>query len=67
MVFSGSNVYCIFQTILTRKNSITGIQYRDDPAIFGWELINEPRCLTDASGDTLQVSCKLLILLISEC
>ncbi|XP_023534209.1 mannan endo-1,4-beta-mannosidase 2-like [Cucurbita pepo subsp. pepo] len=42
------------KTILTRKNSITGIQYRDDPTIFGWELMNEPRCMTDASGDTLQ-------------
>lgn len=59
---SGSNVLYVLQTILTRKNSITGIQYRDDPTIFGWELMNEPRCMTDASGDTLQVSCKVLIL-----
>ncbi|PWA34023.1 Glycoside hydrolase, catalytic domain-containing protein [Artemisia annua] len=42
------------KTVLTRKNTITGIQYRDDPVIFGWELINEPRCITDRSGDTLQ-------------
>ncbi|KAL8228530.1 hypothetical protein R6Q57_016116 [Mikania cordata] len=42
------------KTILTRKNTITGLQYRDDPTIFGWELINEPRCITDPSGDTLQ-------------
>ncbi|CAK9314764.1 unnamed protein product [Citrullus colocynthis] len=42
------------KTVLTRKNSLTGIEYRDDPTIFGWELINEPRCMTDASGDTLQ-------------
>lgn len=40
--------------VLTRKNTITGIEYRDDPTIFGWELINEPRCMTDPSGDTLQ-------------
>jgi mannan endo-1,4-beta-mannosidase len=38
------------------KNTITGIEYRHDPIIFGWELINEPRCATDPSGDTLQVS-----------
>ncbi|WJX44875.1 Mannan endo-1,4-beta-mannosidase 2 [Trifolium repens] len=42
------------KTILTRKNTITGIEYRHDPIIFGWELINEPRCATDPSGDTLQ-------------
>lgn len=42
------------KTILTRKNTITGLEYRDDPTIFGWELINEPRCITDPSGDTLQ-------------
>jgi len=41
---------------LTRKNTFTGIEYRNDPTIFGWELINEPRCMTDRSGDTLQVS-----------
>jgi mannan endo-1,4-beta-mannosidase len=42
------------KTVLTRKNTITGLEYRDDPTIFGWELINEPRCITDPSGDTLQ-------------
>ncbi|KAL6329915.1 hypothetical protein AAG906_039830 [Vitis piasezkii] len=42
------------KAVLTRKNSITGIEYRNDPTIFGWELINEPRCMSDASGDTLQ-------------
>ncbi|CAL5403667.1 unnamed protein product [Camellia sinensis] len=42
------------KTLLTRKNTITGIQYRNDPTIFAWELINEPRCMTDRSGDTLQ-------------
>ncbi|KAA8526376.1 hypothetical protein F0562_008421 [Nyssa sinensis] len=42
------------KTLLTRKNTITGIEYRNDPIIFAWELINEPRCMTDRSGDTLQ-------------
>ncbi|TYI46013.1 hypothetical protein E1A91_D13G076900v1 [Gossypium mustelinum] len=44
----------VFQTVLTRKNTITGIEYRNDPTIFAWELINEPRCMSDPSGDTLQ-------------
>ncbi|CAL8463194.1 g2728 [Coccomyxa elongata] len=30
--------------ILTRKNTITGVTYRDDPTIFALELANEPRC-----------------------
>ncbi|KAK9664209.1 hypothetical protein RND81_14G026100 [Saponaria officinalis] len=42
------------KTVLTRKNTITGIEYRDDPIILAWELINEPRCTSDPSGDTLQ-------------
>ena len=29
--------------VLHRVNSYTGVQYRDDPTILGWELANEPR------------------------
>lgn len=28
--------------VLTRKNSVTNIVYKDDPAILGWDLMNEP-------------------------
>jgi len=35
--------------LLTRTNSITGVEYRNDPTIFGWEIVNEPRCETDGS------------------
>eukprot|EP00959_Pyramimonas_sp_CCMP1952_P323481 6769387-Pyramimonas_sp.AAC.2 len=41
-------------TILNRKNVFNGRTYKDDPAIFGWELINEPRNYADSSGRTLQ-------------
>lgn len=43
------------KTIVTRRNSLTGIEYRDDPAIFGWELINEPHVPGDDSGTILTV------------
>jgi mannan endo-1,4-beta-mannosidase len=34
------------EKIATRRNSVNGILYRDDPTIFGYELINEAKCLT---------------------
>ncbi|KAM1513054.1 hypothetical protein COP2_025266 [Malus domestica] len=42
------------QTLLTRKNSITKVAYKNDPTIFAWELMNEPRCQSDVSGSILQ-------------
>jgi mannan endo-1,4-beta-mannosidase len=32
--------------LVTRINSVDGVAYRDDPAIFAWELANEPRTMT---------------------
>eukprot|EP00887_Chlorella_sp_A99_P008258 scaffold12.g8258.t1 len=32
------------RVLLERRNAITGRRYRDDPAILGFNLINEPRC-----------------------
>ena len=32
--------------LATRRNSVTGILYRDDPRIFGWELMNEAQAIT---------------------
>ncbi|CAI5989594.1 unnamed protein product [Closterium sp. NIES-65] len=42
------------KAVLTRRNKLTGQLYRDDPTIFGWELMNEPRVYADPSGDVLQ-------------
>src|SRR5258707_9579402 len=34
------------EKIATRRNSVTGVMYRDDGTIFGYELMNEAQCLT---------------------
>jgi mannan endo-1,4-beta-mannosidase len=34
------------EKLATRRNTITGVNYRDDPAIFGWELMNEAQAIT---------------------
>ena len=34
------------EKLATRRNTITGVMYRDDPAIFGWELMNEAQAIT---------------------
>ena len=33
--------------VVNRRNFYTGVRYRDDPAIFGWNLMNEPRSAYD--------------------
>jgi mannan endo-1,4-beta-mannosidase len=43
------------KAILTRRNSYSRIRYSDEPAIFAWELMNEPRCVSNSSGPYLQV------------
>ena len=38
--------------VVTRKNSLTGQPYRDDPTIMAWELGNEPRCKNGTAFDS---------------
>jgi mannan endo-1,4-beta-mannosidase len=42
------------EKIATRRNSITGIAYHDDPTIFGYELMNEAQCITGRWGERRQ-------------
>ncbi len=35
------------RAIVGRTNSITGKPYKEDPAIFSWQIGNEPRCFSD--------------------
>jgi mannan endo-1,4-beta-mannosidase len=34
------------EKLATRRNTITGVLYRDEPTIFGWELMNEAQVIT---------------------
>src|SRR5687768_2306350 len=34
------------EKLATRRNTVTGTYYRDDPTIFAWELMNEAQVLT---------------------
>nr|GMD11353.1 mannan endo-1,4-beta-mannosidase 6-like [Ipomoea batatas] len=42
------------KAVVTRKNSLSRIRYSDEPAIFAWELINEPRCTSSSCASDLQ-------------
>lgn len=40
--------------LVTRVNSLDGVPYAEDPAIFAWELANEPRTVISESFDRVQ-------------
>ena len=45
------------KAVLSRKNTITGLTYGQDPTIFAWNLINEGRCDTEnCTAADIQVS-----------
>ncbi len=44
------------EMIITRRNTINGLTYRDDPTILGWELANEPRS-SDRTGKLVNSWC----------
>uniref|UniRef100_A0A0D9XNF9 mannan endo-1,4-beta-mannosidase n=1 Tax=Leersia perrieri TaxID=77586 RepID=A0A0D9XNF9_9ORYZ len=54
------------EAVVTRINTITNEAYKDDPTILAWELINEPHCPSDPSGDTLQILNPLFFAWIEE-
>jgi len=44
------------QVLTSRVNTINGCKYSEDPTIFAWDLINEPRCNSDCPAGTISVS-----------
>jgi mannan endo-1,4-beta-mannosidase len=36
------------QTVVTRRNTINGRLYNEDPTVMGWDVMNEPRCQDQA-------------------
>ncbi|MCD8313701.1 MAG: beta-galactosidase [Bacteroidales bacterium] len=34
------------RTVVSRVNTVSGLAYKDDPAIFSWQICNEPRCFS---------------------
>ena len=39
--------YSYLRTMVSRVNTVTGVAYKDDPAIFSWQIANEPRAFKD--------------------
>lgn len=42
-----------FSSIITHTNQLNSKEYKDDPTILNWELVNEPRIEGDLSGKTM--------------
>lgn len=48
------------QVLTSRVNTINGRKYSEDPTIFAWDLINEPRCNSDCPAGTISVGCPVM-------
>jgi mannan endo-1,4-beta-mannosidase len=44
----------LINKVVSRKNSLTGNLYKNDPAIFAWELANEPRPMRPTANEAYQ-------------
>ncbi|KAJ1564682.1 hypothetical protein HK096_006806, partial [Nowakowskiella sp. JEL0078] len=56
--YTSTTIKAAFKVLLFPQiNHETGIAYKDDPTIFAWELINEPRCSGSSTTFPASSSC----------
>ena len=61
--YSNPNVKTQFKSyisqVLNRRNTLTGLLYKDDPVILAWELSNESRCVGSGGPSKTDPSCSI--------
>jgi len=60
------NYLAHIRKIVSRNNSITGLPYKDDPAIMAWQLGNEPRAFSQAAIPAFENNMKAAAQLIKS-
>nr|TKR99489.1 hypothetical protein D5086_0000192320 [Populus alba] len=48
------------KAVVKRKNSLSGVRYSEEPAIFAWELMNEPRCSSSSSAPAFSILSRII-------